>query len=119
MCEERIRALDPPLDWDDEERVVEALEEHIVEIEPPGPRRALVREADALLVQSELDVALESLNEYRAMCAKLAEALKMAQNTMQYRRYFDKNATYDTMKRWDVEEALVTAILKEWEDQNE
>ncbi len=27
MCEERIRALDPPLDWDDEERVVEAMEE--------------------------------------------------------------------------------------------
>jgi hypothetical protein len=62
MCEERIRALDPPLDFDDEERVVEALESG-QGVVPPGPRRFYSDEATALADHLELSGALSLLKQ--------------------------------------------------------
>jgi uncharacterized Ntn-hydrolase superfamily protein len=63
ICVERIRALDPPLDWDDEERVVEALEAgHGVRYDT-GKRRFYGDEATALADHLELSGALSLLKQ--------------------------------------------------------
>jgi hypothetical protein len=67
----------------------------------------------------DLAGALFKLNNSQAMCAKLADALKVAQAAMIERR---ERLTMDPIiftqraHRYDVEEALVAAALKEWED---
>jgi hypothetical protein len=87
------------------------LEEHIIEVEPPGPRRALVME-------DKLTAVMEELAEEKAMCAKLAEALKVAQAAMEERSSPSvvNYMTHNQREIWDSCRAAVEAALKEWED---
>jgi hypothetical protein len=59
-------------------------EEHIIEVEPPGPRRALVREADALADRLELNGALELLKQRDTRIAEL-ESIRDAEREVHIR----------------------------------
>ncbi len=110
------------------------LEEPIIEVEPPGPRRALVRaekvaeaftavleelaeaRATILAYRLELSGALSLLKDRDAMCAKLAEALRVALRAMKVRRLMLDDVTINCLKELGDEEATIEAVLKEWED---
>jgi hypothetical protein len=120
MCVERIRALDPPLDWDDEESVVYALESgHGVEYST-GKRRYYIDEATALADRLELSGALSLLKDAKAREAKLAEALGVAKQNMEERRtlVYSELFTEKLGKKWDEQYDTIEAALKEWEDGN-
>jgi len=115
MCEERIRALDPPLDFDDEERVVEAMEAgHGVRYDT-GKRRFYGDEATALADHLELSGALELLKDVKAREAKLAEALKVAKSAMRERWVCNGGVMPGIAARWIYENRVVESALKEWE----
>jgi hypothetical protein len=65
-----------------------------------------------------LDVALESLNEYRAMCTKLAEALKLALELLTERRLMNDCLTERYYLVMVDEEKAVESAIKEWEESN-
>ena len=83
MCEERICYDEDP----------------IIKVKPPGPRRALIREADA-----------------KAMCAKLAEALRVARKAMDFRSATCSACMPGHMEQWNAEDSVIESALKEWED---
>jgi hypothetical protein len=86
-------------------------EEHIVEVEPPGPRRALVR-AD------KLTTVMQELAEEKAMCTKLAEALKLALELLTERRLMNDCLTERYYLVMVDEEKAVESAIKEWEESN-
>jgi hypothetical protein len=53
-----------------------------------------------------------------SMCAKLAEALKVAQAALRPRRMYFAYEPKHLFDKWDSEDAAVEAALKEWEDRN-
>ena len=83
MCAESIYALDPPLDWDDEERVVSALEAgHGIRVDLPGRRYykpiggpIYSEQIDAFADHLELAGALELLKDRDKRIAELEAAL--------------------------------------------
>jgi len=69
------------------------------------------------LIQSALDSHKEKLCASRAMCAKLAEALKVALRAMKVRRLMLDDVTVNCLKELGDEEKDIEAALKEWDAQ--
>ena len=87
--------------------------------------QCLEEQADALADHLELSGALSLLKQRDAMCVKLAEALKVARQSMINRKYceyatirkYSNYNSYDLAKweKWTNEESAVEAVLAEWE----